>query len=188
MIIRIVIILLCLVFFINGCNSLISQFFGTHKLRTFTMGEVLSTGLGDADYVEISGAHFNGDFVYQAASDTSSPPIILYPVLARDSAGQRVALLAWSADFHSPCVEAGDCVLTGERKLRGVIREVPSENQEAFKILKARGYDWPALVPVVNEGEAPIAWYWNALVMLAAAGFALGMEAIYNRKNKQDET
>ena len=140
MIVRIIIILLCLVFFINGCNSLISQFFGTHKLRSFDMAEVAEKGIGDADYVEITNARFEPDFVYQEAEEPGSPPIILYPVFAESSPAQTPALLAW------------------------------------------KGYSWESPVIVINENEAPVAWYWNALMMLGAGLVAIGMEAFYNRK------
>ncbi|WP_282777273.1 hypothetical protein [Phaeodactylibacter xiamenensis] len=182
MIVRIIIILLCLVFFINGCNSLISQFFGTHKLRSFEMAEVAEKGIGDADYVEITNARFEPDFVYQEAEEPGSPPIILYPVFAESSPAQTPALLAWTADFFDPCVEADTCIAAGTRTLRGVVRPLPDANLTGLDRLKEKGYSWESPVIVINENEAPVAWYWNALMMLGAGLVAIGMEAFYNRK------
>ena len=82
MIIRLLIILGCVVVFINGCNSLISQHFGTHKLRGYTMEEVQQTGIGDADFIEVSGALLSGDFVFKAAKSPTNPGVIIYPVLS----------------------------------------------------------------------------------------------------------
>ncbi|MBV6652812.1 MAG: hypothetical protein KI786_03600 [Mameliella sp.] len=182
MIVRIIIILLCLVFFINGCNSLVSQFFGTHKLRAFDMSEVEDKGIGDADFVDISGAKFDPVFVYQEAEEPGSPPIILYPVFSENGAAKQPVLFAWTADFFDPCVEADSCITAGTRNLKGVVRPIPDANLGALDQLREKGYTWEEPITIINENEVPVAWYWNALMMLGAAIVALGMEAIYNRK------
>lgn len=182
MIVRIVIVLVCVVFFINGCNSLISQFFGTHKLRAYTMQEVAGPGIGDADYIRLEDARQNGTFVYQEAEEKGAPPVILYPVFAPDTAKKEPLLLAWTADFHRPCVEAGDCITAQVGPLSGVIRPIPDQNLKAVDLLKAKGYDIPSHLPVINTGEAPVAWYWNALMMLGAALIAFAIEAAYHRR------
>ncbi len=182
MIVRIVIILLCLVFFINGCNNLVSQFFGTHKLRSFTMEEFVREGIGDADYVEVTGAYFDGAFVHQQPEEAGYPPVLIYPVSATSETGQRAVLLAWTADFFDPCVKNGDCVSRGERTLKGVVQPIPREYIEGLAELETLGYQWPEPPVMVKENEAPVAWYWNALMMLGAAAVAIGLEAIYNRK------
>ena len=182
MIVRIIIILLCLVFFINGCNSLVSQFFGTHKLRSFEMSAVAREGIGDADYVEIKGARFEPEFVHQEATEPGSPPIILYPVFADDEQSRHAVLLAWTADFFDPCVAADTCISAGVRTIKGVVRPIPEDNLAALDRLRERGYTWADKPIVINHNEAPVDWYWNALMMLGAAVVAIGMEAIYNRK------
>lgn len=182
MIIRIIIILLCLVFFINGCNNLVSQFFGTHKLRSLTMETFVREGVGDADYIRIDGAYLDGAFVYQQPEEAGYPPVLIYPVLAASEAGSRAALLAWTADFFDPCVDSGDCIAKGKRSLKGVVQPLPREYLEGLAELEAMGYEWPEPPVMVKENEAPVAWYWNALMMLGAAAVAIGLEAIYNRK------
>ncbi|MEQ8706418.1 MAG: hypothetical protein RIC19_20975 [Phaeodactylibacter sp.] len=182
MIVRIIIILLCLVFFINGCNSLISQFFGTHKLRSFEMSTVVNSGIGDADYVEISGARLEPVFVHQEAEEPGSPPIILYPVFAKEGPSQQPVLLAWTADFFDPCVAADTCIAAGTRTLKGVVRPIPDANLAGLDQLREKGYRWEEPILTLNENEAPVAWYWNALMMLGAGIVAIGMEAFYNRK------
>jgi hypothetical protein len=182
MIVRIIIILLCLVFFINGCNSLVSQFFGTHKLRSFEVSDVAEKGIGDADYVEISGARFEPVFVHQEASEPGSPPIIVYPVFAEGEGKKQAVLLAWTADFFDPCVAADSCISAGVRTLKGVVRPIPDDNLAALDSLREKGYSWVENPIVINQDEDPIDWYWNALMMLGAALVAIGMEAIYNRK------
>ena len=126
MIVRIIIVLICVSFFINGCNSLISQFFGTHKLRSFAIEQAVRDGIGDSDYVQLEGAYLANHFVYQESEYPNTPPIIIYPVLtdeqaAQYKAGQQVkpAFIAWSADFHSPCVDSLNCLQEGDAKRYG---------------------------------------------------------------------
>lgn len=191
MIVRIIIVLVCVVFFINGCNSLVSQFFGTHKLRSFSMKEVQQGGIGDADFIDVPDAYLSGEYVHQPSQYEGDPPILLYAVLSagqleRRQQGEPVApaLIAWTADFHYPCVEAGDCLEAGATYLRGVVREIPDANEGALDKLRGKGYDIAPDVRVVNHGQAPIAWYWNALMMLVPLALALGMEAYYFKKNR----
>ncbi len=189
MIVRIIIVLVCIVFFINGCNSLISQFFGTHKLRAFEMEQIVQHGIGDSDYIEIPDAWLSGEFVHQTSEYENDPPILLYPLLSaedwqKQQRGEPVSpsLLAWTADFHSPCVEENNCIEPGQQAVRGVVRELPDGNQGALQKLREKGYEISPSVKVINHNQAPLAWYWNLSMMLIPLGLAIGMEAWYNRK------
>jgi hypothetical protein len=189
MIVRIIIILVCITFFINGCNSLISQYFGTHKLRTFDMEKAVKEGIGDSDFVSLDNAWLNGDFVFQASEYPNTPGVIIYPVLTAEqkeqrSKGERVkpAFIAWSADFHSPCVGENNCIEPRVAAVSGVVREVPKDRQVGIDKLDAKGYIGLEEAVFINHGEEPAPWYWNALMMLIPAIIAVGMEAIFNRK------
>lgn len=191
MIVRIIIVLVCVVFFINGCNSLVSQFFGTHKLRSFSMEQVQQEGVGDADYIEIPDAYLSGEYVHHPSQYEGEPPILLYAVLTAQQLERRQneepvtpALLAWTADFHHPCVEEGNCLEPGPVKIRGVMRDIPEANDGVMQKLRGKGYEIGPAVRTVNQGQAPIAWYWNALMMLVPLALALGMEAYYFKKNR----
>ena len=56
MLLRYLILFGGIVMMITGCNSLISQQFGTHQLRTVNMQDAVANGLGDADFIELDGA------------------------------------------------------------------------------------------------------------------------------------
>ncbi|MCB0571720.1 MAG: hypothetical protein KDC66_18250 [Phaeodactylibacter sp.] len=190
MIIRLLIILACVVVFINGCNSVISQQFGTHKLRTYTMDEVASNGLGDADFVQVNGAWLSGDFVYKAAKSPSNPGVIIYPILTREQLALRdsglqaePALIAWTTDFPSQCVEAGNCIQRGEINLRGIVRELPKDRRAA-DLLKDKGYRVSETALRIEHGREPLAWYWNVLMMLGAVALAVGVEANSQRRKR----
>ncbi|HMQ49755.1 MAG TPA: hypothetical protein PKA00_19700 [Saprospiraceae bacterium] len=175
MILRIVFILVCLVFFINGCNSLISQYFGTHKLRSFSINEVLKEGIGDSDYVEISDAWLSGDFAYTHGKIKEESGLILYPVLSQaqlqaKQQGEKVQVqvIAWTADFHSPCVDEKNCIQAGSSTLKGVVRDLPQDRRKP-ELLQPMGYELADNVLYVNHDQAPLPWYWNAGMMLGAA-------------------
>ncbi|MCB9290478.1 MAG: hypothetical protein H6560_24420 [Lewinellaceae bacterium] len=183
MILRILIILGCVVVFINGCNSLISQHFGTHKLRVYTIEQVQESGIGDADFIEVEDAFLSGDFVFKAAKNPSNPGAIIYPVLSAKQMvahgkGENVApdIIAWTTDFPSQCVEAGNCIKAGTISLRGIVRELPNDRQ-GQKQLAAKGYDIGEKVIYIEHGQEPLQWYWNLLLMFGAAAVAFGVEA-----------
>lgn len=183
MIIRILLILGCVVVFINGCNSLISQHFGTHKLRAYTMEAAQQSGIGDADFIELSGGWLPGDFVFKAAKSPTNPGVIIYPVLseaqlAAHRRGEAVTpdIIAWTTDFPSQCVEAGDCIKAGPVELKGIVRELPDDRQGQWQ-LEAKGYRIADGAIYIEHGQEPLAWHWNLLMMLGAAAAALGVEA-----------
>lgn len=188
MIIRLLIILACVVVFINGCNSVISQHFGTHKLRTYTIEEVAGDGLGDADFVEVENAWLPGDFVYKAAKSPSNPGVIIYPVLTREQlalrdSGRQVepALIAWTTDFPAQCVDAGNCIERGQITLKGIVRDLPKDRRAAG-LLGEKGYLISETALRIEHGREPLAWYWNVLMMLGATALAVAVEAYGQRR------
>ncbi len=191
MIIRLLIILGCVVVFINGCNSLISQNFGTHKLRVYSMEEVQQSGVGDADYIEVNGALLSGDFVFKAAKSPTNPGVIIYPVLSEKqleahSRGEAVTpdIIAWTTDFPSQCVDAGNCIKAGQVKLKGIVRDLPKDRQGQGQLVD-KGYKVSDGVIFVEYGQQPLAWYWNLLMMIGAAAAIFGIEAYSHRLRRK---
>ncbi len=190
MIIRILIILACVVVFINSCNSLISQNFGTHKLRTYTMEEAVESGIGDADFIELKNAYLSGDFVFKAAENPNGPGVVIYPVLSASQLeahgrGETVApdFIAWTTDFPSQCVEAGNCVEKGQLSLKGIVRSLPDDRQGQQQ-LENKGYEITEQAIFIDHGQEPLAWYWNLLMMIGAAAVAFLVE-LYNQHRQK---
>lgn len=175
MLFRFLIILGCIVLFINGCNSLISQHFGTHKLRSFQMEEVLTNGIGDADFVEISGAWTNDDFIHVPdKNDPKKAGMILFPVLSEDQLQKldgnevvKTKIIAWSEDFPYECLAAKSCAARQERILKGITRKINDERNKV-KELPPDKYQLMDNVIYLNINNAPTAWYWNLLMMVVA--------------------
>jgi hypothetical protein len=186
--IRLATILLCIVFFITGCNSLVSQLFGTHKLRAFTMDQVLGEGIADSDFIEISGAWQSGDYIVVPPLNASDKPIVIYPLLSENQlreleAGKQVKpqIIGWTKDFDLSCDDQGKCAPKGPVTIKGVVREMRSAKNQTMA-LPSEKYAIPELVNYVEVGRSPIAWYWNVLMMIGGLGLAFYIE---NRAGKQ---
>lgn len=189
---RIFLMLAGIVFFITGCNSLISQFFGTHKLRTFSAEEVVAKGIGDSDFVEITDAWQTGDYLIVPPRTSADRALLIYPVvteaqLALIDSGAVVEpmLIAWTRDFDASCDNDQLCIDRKKLNLKGVIREMnPSKNRA--NLLPAEHYRLPQLPLYVEAGREPIAWYWNLLMMLGGIGIAVYYEYRKSKARRQE--
>ena len=184
--IKITLILTGTVFFISGCNSLVSQFFGTHKLRTFTAEQVLQQGVGDADYIEITDAWLTGDYMVVPPRNKADRAVLIYPVV---SASQLAAIdsgkvveplaIAWTRNFDISCDTDQRCITRQQLRLEGVVRDMNKSKNKAH-LLPAEHYRLPALPLYLESGRAPIAWYWNLLMMVGglAVAYFYGMRRL----------
>lgn len=186
--VRIIAILFCVVFLINGCNSLISQFFGTHKLRDFTMNAVLEEGIGDSDYVNIEGAWQSGDYIVVPPRTAADKAVLIFPLLTEEQlaaaeSGQVVEprIICWTKEFSLNCDEENTCAPRAEVAVQGIVREIRRQKNKAH-MLASNKYRLPENVDYIEVGRAPLAWYWNLLIVLGALGFAYSIEY---RANKQ---
>ncbi|NUO03772.1 MAG: hypothetical protein HUU01_24425 [Saprospiraceae bacterium] len=190
MLFRFIVVLGCIVLFINGCNSLISQNFGTHKLRTYTMEQVVRDNIGDSDFIEVTGVWQSGDYIHAPGGRTSKKPIVLYPLLDRAQltaldSNQVVqpAIIAWTEDFSPDCVQQNNCIERKEITLKGIVREIPNEKDRSDQFSAAR-YKLPENVIFVEVDKAPIEWYWNLAMMVGAVVLAFLLERSSFRKTK----
>ncbi|GJM35311.1 MAG: hypothetical protein DHS20C18_43120 [Saprospiraceae bacterium] len=193
MIYRLVILLTCVVVFINSCNSLISLQFGTHKLRTFSMETALSEGIGDSDYLELSDAWTNGEFYHVPGKHAKDGGLILYPILSESQveavdSGQKVMpyFVAWTQTFPWECLEQNNCVKKEKLVITGVIRELKEEDQQLDQLPDHYNFDQNKVV-YLEVGRAPTAWYWHLLFLGAAAGIAFAIELVKNKKRLKNE-
>jgi len=182
MLFRIITVLVCIVVFINGCNSLISLQFGTHKLRAYTMEEALTKGIGDADYIELRDAWTTGDYVYVSGKRKTDKPIIIFPLvssaqLAQIDQGQTVQprFIGWTEKFPAICVDNANCAPRLQGSFKGIIRDLSKEKDRTVQ-LSAQKFTLPADPIFVETGREPLAWYWNLAMMVAAFLIAFALE------------
>ena len=191
MLFRFIFILLCIVGFINSCNSIISLNFGTHKLRSVSMSEIEKDGLGDADFIEITDAYLSGDFIHAKGTKKEDGGLIIYPILSENQfqvldkeEKAKTGLFAWTDTFVWDCLEEKSCAPKGKTTVKGVIRTIypekdkSSDFNEQFEL---------ADVPIfIEAGRVPTPWYIHLLLMILAAGGILTLEIWrLNREKKK---
>jgi hypothetical protein len=185
--VRIVVILISVVFIITGCNSLMSQFFGTHKLRSFAAGTVATQGLGDADFVEIIGVWRTGDYLIVPPKNQADKPLLIYPILSDDQLERldtgeviKPLLIAWTKDFDPACDETHTCANREEINLKGIIRKPNPQKDRAGQLPKNR-YAITEDIVYIEAGRAPLAWYWNLAMLLGGIGLIYSIERKFRR-------
>jgi hypothetical protein len=189
-ILRLFFVLSGIVLMINGCNGLLSQFFGTHKLRTLSAETALREGVGDADYVALTDSYRNGKFVVGPALHAKDKDILLYPLLStaqHDSLqrGQAITagIVAWGTNYDPPCITRNDCIPAGNLRATGLIREPNPQKNTAFALTndQIRLREQPIFMEIDRQ---PLAWYWNLLMFAGGIGLAFSVEA-YATKRRQ---
>ncbi|MEN0005775.1 MAG: hypothetical protein AAF798_16625 [Bacteroidota bacterium] len=189
MLFRLLIVFGCVVVFINGCNSLISQEVGTHKLRTYQMAEIAEEGIGDADFVEIQQAWQTGEYVHVEAVRQFDRPILIYPVQTQEqiNSGEKVAkLIAWTELFDVNCLDDQSCLPQQEVTLKGITRDIPAEKNQLQQLLD-KGYTLDEQPIFIEVDKAPLEWYWNLGMMLGALALGAGIEIVHLRKTRKKQ-
>ncbi len=176
---------------ITGCNSLISQNFGTHRLRTVDIAVAAAGGLGDADYVELNNAVLGTAMIVGPALRATDKDYVLRPILTEEQAaswegGQTITtnLVAWTETEVPACTTPPGCPPPAAAPVRGLLseptwRKNPTEAWAGQRIALADETSYLQL------GEKPMAWYWNLLLFFGGIGLAIVPEA---RRFKQQRT
>jgi hypothetical protein len=177
---------------ITGCNSLISHNFGTHRLRTLDAATAASGGLGDADYVQLTGAVIGEAFIVGPALRSSDEDYVLRPILMPSQAeawenGAIVTtnLIAWTETTDPACTKPPGCLPAKTDPVIGLLskptrRKNPTEQWAAHRIQLADSVEYLQLY------EKPMAWYWNLLLFLGGLGLAIMPEARRFAKRKAE--
>ncbi|MEL6357680.1 MAG: hypothetical protein AAFQ37_12195 [Bacteroidota bacterium] len=186
--IRLLIVLLGIVLMINGCNSLISQNFGTHRLRTLDLQKVLNNGLGDADFVRLENAVLSQEYLIGPALRASDEDYHLHAVLSPQQAqnmaeGQEVEvkMVGWYKIPYAGCVKNGDCQPDANPVIQGLITD-PTDRKNPRNEWSAKHVNLAEEVIYLQLWKEPLAWYWNLLMFLGGIGMAIGIEAWWQKR------
>lgn len=177
---------------INGCNGLISSQFGTHRLRTHTADQLSNEGLGDADYLELTGVLvapvqlFNppGHFF---SSGTIQKPLFTKEQLSAYELGDTVAplVILWTP-ISAPAASPPNLLpaTTSDTSIRGLVAEPPLTigNSREWALDRIKIND--QTIYLANN-QAPMAWYWNLLLFLGGLTLAILPEARRFNQNKE---
>ena len=144
---------------ITGCNNLISQRFGTHRLRVLSATELAAGGVGDADFLEVTDAELGPGVVRRLLHEGRQDYAIERPLVRRSAPAPAPRLLtAWWPCRGTHCA-AASLPPGGATALRGMVTAPRGSRGGAATYLKL--------------GDAPLAWYWNLLLLLGGLGIAL---------------
>ena len=186
--IRLLIVLAGIVVMINGCNSLISQQFGTHKLRTLTVAEVNADGLEDADYVSLQEGELTENHLVGPALRASDEDYHLHAILTpeqkrRYTSGETVeaGIVGWYKLPYQDCTKNGDCMPPAPYNIQGLITE-PSDKKNPIEQWADQRITLADDVVYIQLWKEPLAWYWNLLMFVGGLGAALLVEARRHRQ------
>ncbi|MBC6995186.1 hypothetical protein QWY85_05655 [Neolewinella lacunae] len=192
MIFRYLLMFAGIVMMITGCNSLVSQQFGTHRLRTIPLETVEGSGVGDADFVEIANAQLGTPFIVGPALRSTDKDYVLRPVFSAGqqaawAAGETVAvsLVAWTETEDPDCTTPPGCLPPSDLPLRGLVSP-PTEKKNPVGEWTAQRIKLRPNVVYLQLYEQPMAWYWNLLLLLGGLALAIVPEAIRFQRRSRD--
>ncbi|MEM6770858.1 MAG: hypothetical protein AAF597_09765 [Bacteroidota bacterium] len=192
MILRYLVLFGGIVLMINGCNSLISQQFGTHSLHTMQLEQVVNSGVGDADFLEIPDARVGEALVSSPREGWLDANYVFRPLLTNAQTdawrnGQVVTaqVIAWYNVDTTNCANRAWCQPPTLATVAGLVAEPPANKHPTA--------DWEAeriaLAPEITYlklGDKPMVWYWNLLMFLGGLLLAALPEARRHRQQQLD--
>lgn len=189
MLIRLIFLFGCIIAFINGCNNLISGVAGTHKLRVYEMEAAFQEGIGDADFIQVTGAYSDGSYLFFPSDKKYKKPMLIYPLLTKSQVkahaeGKRVkpAFFGWTEKFDESCEVNHTCIQNGEMDVLGLIA-ASNRVKKGVSGLASMNFEVDDMPVFIKVGRKPIPWYWNLAMMVAAITIVLAIESRnYNKK------
>ena len=175
-----------IVLMITGCNSLVSQQFGTHRLRTLPAGGATATDVGEADFVRITGVNPAGPTLGGGDADRWGDYVRFVPLLTPAQEAERRAngrvttgLVGWFKTTdparQRPAAAAESSAVTG-------LVNPPAARYVSTVDWSAAGVSLAEPVVYVQIGERPLAWYYNLLLMLVGVLLAVVPEFLGARR------
>lgn len=194
MILRYLVLFGGIIMLITGCNGLISQNFGTHRLRTVDVTTAIADGLGDADFVELTGAVVGEPSITGPALRSSDKDYVLRPVFTPEEhknwlAGESVttSVIAWTETDRIDGKDFPYCAAPDYCGMRGLL-SIPTDQKNPVGQWPAQRITLAPDVMYLQLGEQPMAWYWNLALLLGGGLLALVPEAIRFKRKKQEST
>lgn len=172
-----------IVIMITGCNSLVSQQFGTHHLRTIPATEATVTGIGDADFLEVTDLDFGPPQLSAPADDLKDGLYVYRPLLNAEQlaawkggAVVPVSLVGWFKSTDPACTEPTPCLPHTGKQIIGLVNE-PADRKNPVGEWAGQRIILAEPVVYLELGQEPMAWYWNLGMFLAGALLAFVPEA-----------
>ena len=172
-----------IVIMITGCNSLVSQNFGTHRLRTMPANEATVVGIGDADFVEVTGVDLGQPQLSAPTDDLEDGLYVYRPLLnARQLAAWdsgtvvSVSLIGWFKSTDPACKGPEPCLPHTGKRVIGLVNE-PAARKNPVGEWASQRISLAEPVVYLELGQEPMAWYCNLGMFLGGALLAFLPEA-----------
>lgn len=153
------------------------------------MEDVVANGIGDADFMEITGAQFTGLSATHELEQYRAPAYVQRPVLsatqlAEWTTGETVTvhLIAYSENPPPAAAQNSRDDFSNPPSIKGTINEPaagvgPDDLWQNNRLLVAEDVDY------LHLGRTPMAWYWNLWMFLGGLLLAAISEALrFNAK------
>lgn len=154
------------------------------------MEEALDKGIGDADFIELTGAWKSGDYIVVPPRTGADKAILIFPLLSEQQmaaadAGEKVQpqFIGWTKEFSLDCDIENTCAPRLHGNVLGVVREMQRQKNKAH-MLAANKYELSETVNYIEVGREPLAWYWNLLFVAGGIGFAFWIESRANKRRQ----
>lgn len=178
MIIRLIIFLVCTLAFINGCNSIISNFAGTHKLRNYKFGEIINQGIGDADFIQIDDGILSDQYIFIPGDRTFRKDLLIFPITTTSNQQMdSIKIIGWAKSFDPSCVQRKDCQLQFKGPIKGIISDVSRVRKNADQLQQKNLVISNDHTIFIELDRVPFPWYWNLIIMVVSAAIILFMES-----------
>jgi len=188
MIVRYLILFGGILIMITGCNSLVSQHFGTHALRIIPAAGATAEGIGDADFVKIRGVAPGQPQLTVPADDGRNSRYVFRPLLTpaqqtrwENGSGLSTNLIGWFKTTGTSCGGGKACLPHTGAEVLGLISKPAAKYNPSGKWAE-HGVTLTGPVVYLQLGQKPLAWYWNLLLFVGGALLAFLPEAIRSRR------
>lgn len=170
---------------VNGCNSLISQQFGTHSQHEFSLAQLRKDGVGDADFVVLTDATIGAPILNSPRVGWLDANYVYRPLLSAEAmaaweAGDTVTtyVVGWYNVDTTSCQDPAWCQPKVSEQVYGLVAEPPLHKYPLEEWGTQRIAPAPAAETVyVKLGDTPAPWYQNLAIFLGGLLIAIVPEA-----------
>ena len=174
---RLTVLFVGVVLMITGCNGLLSTGFGTHKLRTLTAEQAVRNGVGDADYVALSGGYLRQDDAIQFERNGHTYRVV--PFVPSDQSEETARLAVW---YEGEGIEP-----TQGGSVRGTVEPLSLDGSVTLNAWTAATFVDGGPQLMIHLNERPTAAWVLWLMLIGGLLLAVVPEAVQHR-SRPDST
>ena len=134
------------------------------------MEEIERDGIKDADFIEIKDAFIPKEYFHAPIQKNGDKDLIIFPIRSKVDDKTPIKIIAWQQKKDPTCIEQKNCLETGVKTVRGVIRPMKKRRDLTNQIILSRDEKLNSSIIYMEIDQTPMAWYWHLLVLVLTAG------------------